>query len=235
MNVIFRRGLALALCGCMSISALTGCSKKTEKETEAALDQSAAAVTLGDDSISAGTANFILRYEQSRFESGLGMLYTYYGYTDYWNEDLYGNGQPFSETFKSQVQEQMQNMLQAKAHMADYGVEISAEDEKNIAAAADAFLAENPENVLGQMTATKENVEDALTLYTIQSRMEEAMSADVDTFVSDEEAAQRTVSYVYFTATTEAETEALSEGEEQLSEAAEKLTEAAKKLIAAIA
>ena len=39
------------------------------------------------------------------------------------------------------------------------------------------------------------------------------MSADVDTEVSDEEAAQRTVSYVRFTAQTEAETEAESETE----------------------
>ena len=48
------------------------------------------------------------------------------------------------------------------------------------------------------MNATQENVERLLTLYTVQSRMYNAIIADVDTNVSDEEAAQKTVKYVLF-------------------------------------
>ncbi|MCR5162047.1 MAG: hypothetical protein K6C06_09775 [Lachnospiraceae bacterium] len=225
MRKEFRRGLAAALCVCLSFAALTGCSKKTE---ESAAEETAAAVTLGENTITSGAANFMLRYEQAQFESGIGMLYTYYGYSDYWNTDLMGTGQPYSEVFKEQVGNEMQNLLQAEAHMADYGVELTDADKKAITEAASSFIAENEEEVLEKMSATQENVERILTLRTIQSKMEQAMTADVDTVVSDEEAAQRTVSYAYFTATTEAETEAVTEDEEAVTEnVAEAVTESA--------
>ncbi len=215
MRKEFRRGLAAALCVCLSFAALTGCSKKTEKSSA---EETVAAVTLGENTITNGAANFMLRYEQAQFESGIGMLYTYYGYSDYWNTDLYGTGQPYSEVFKEQVSGEMQNMLQAEAHMADYGIELTDADRKAISDAASSFIADNEEEVLEKMSATQENVERILTLRTIQSKMEEAMTADVDTVVSDEEAAQRTVSYAYFTASTEEETEAVTEGEEAVTE-----------------
>ena len=215
MRKEFRRGLAAALCVCLSAAALAGCSKKSE---ESSAEAAVPAVTLGENTIDSGAANFMLRYQQAQFESGIGMLYTYYGYTDYWNTDLYGTGQPYSEVFKEQVTTEMQNMLQAEAHMADYGIELTDADKKAITDAASSFIADNEEEVLEKMSATQENVERILTLMTIQSKMENAMTADVDTVVTDEEAAQRTASYVYFTATTEAETEAVTEGEEAATE-----------------
>ena len=214
MQYGLRKGLALGLCACMAFSALTGCSKKKEQET----DHTAALLTMdGGDSISEGAANMLLRYEQAEFESGFGaFIKSYYG--DIWNSDLSGTGQPYGEVFKENVMSDMREMLLAKAHMEEYGVTLDDAKKSAIQAAAQAFIESNGEEVLGKMSATQESVEEMLTLYTIRSMMEESMTADVDTVVSDEEAAQRTVSYIYFTAQEEtAEEETESEG--MLSEA----------------
>ncbi|MBQ6322284.1 MAG: hypothetical protein IJI24_05365 [Lachnospiraceae bacterium] len=216
MNNQVMKGLAAALCVSLSLSALTGCSGKKEAQT----DLTKPAVTLADDSISRAAANFILRYEQAEFENGIGMLYRYYmGDTDLWNQDLTGSGVAYGITFRNEQQDQMRHMLLARAHMGDYGVEITDDDKAAIEAAATAFLADNNEETLEKMSATQESVTEALTLYTILSRVEDGLAGEVDTYVSDEEAAQRTVSYISFTATTEEEEEAVTEAWEEISEA----------------
>ena len=212
----FRRGLAAALCAVLAFSALTGCSKKKDK-----FDAKADMLTLKDTgSISAGAANLLLRYEQAEFENGIGQfLKSYYG--DLWNSDFSGSGEAYGNTFKTQILETMQHMLLAKSHAEEFGVELTDDEKSAITKAASDFIAANDEEVLAKMSATQESAEVMLTMYTIMTKMETAMSADVDTEVSDEEAAQRTISYVYFTATTEAETEEESELPEEISESVE--------------
>ena len=221
----FRRSLAGVLCVCLSFSVLTGCSKKEKK-----LDTKAALLTMKDGgSVSAGAANLYLRYQQAEFENGMGaFLKSYYG--DIWNSDLTGTGEAYGNTFKGQVLEDLERMLLSSAHASEYSIELTDDEKNAISAAADAFLAANGEDTLEKMSATKESVEEMLTLYTIREKTETAMSADVNTEVSDEEAAQRTVSYVAFNAQTEAPaaeeavSEAVSEAagdvEEAVSEAA---------------
>ncbi len=208
MRTGLKRGLVLGLTACMAVTSLAGCSK-----SKSGADASATIATLDGEKIDAGVANFFLRYQQAEFESSYGtFLKSYYG-TDIWNADLTSSGIPYGETFKQEIMTSLEKMLLAEKHMGDYGVELTDEDKAAITQAAKDFIAANGEEVLEKMNATQENVERVLTLYTIQKKMEPQMSADVDTEVSDEEAAQRTVSYVRFTAQTEAETEAESETE----------------------
>ncbi len=210
MHKGLKRGIAFALCTCLSVSVLTGCTKK---ETET-FDETAKAVTLGDASLTAGEANFLLRYEQAQFMQMFGSyLQSYYG-DDLWNQDLTGSGVPYAETFKDQLKDTMEQMLLAEQHMGDYEIELTDDEKTAIAAAAEQFIADNGEDVLKEMSATQENVERALTLMTIQEKVQKAIGDTVDTEVSDEEAAQRKVSYVQFTAETEGEElEAVTEGE----------------------
>ena len=223
----FRRGLAAALCVCLSFSVLTGCTKKEKKA-----DNTAALLTMKDGgSISAGAANLYLRYQQAEFETGIGaFLKSYYG--EIWNADLTGTGEAYGNTFKAQVLEDLEHMLLTQAHASDYDVELSDEEKSAISDAADAFLSANSEETLEKMSATRESVEELLTLYTIREKTETAMSADVDTEVSDEEAAQRTVSYVAFVAQTEAVTEEIESVSEAVSEAAGEVEEAVSEAVA---
>ena len=220
MRVNWKKGLAMGLGVCMAASVLTGCGKGKE------LDAAAAAAALDGEEIPAGLVNFFLRYQQAEFESSYGAwLQSYYG-TDIWNVDLSGTGTSYGETFKNDVINSLERLLLAEKHMGDYSVELTDEEKTAITQAAQKFMESNEEEVLEKMSATQENAERLLTLYTIQNKMETQMSADVDTEVSDEEAAQRTVSYVRFTAETESDTEE-AEAETETEAGSESETEAA--------
>lgn len=214
-----KRTAAAALAAVLAVSALAGCSKKDNSESEAAAAaeaQAKAMITLGDASVSAGAFNFMLRYNMAT--DWVSSIYrSMYGQdVDVWSYDMFGNGQVYGETVKQELLHEVQHMLLEQDHMDEYSVSLTDEEKAAITKAASDFIAANDADVLANMSATQENVETMLTLRTIKSKMEEAMSADVDTNVSDEEAAQRAVSYVSFTASTEAETE---EETEELSEA----------------
>ena len=221
MNKYLKRGMAVALCAGLSLTSLAGCSKK---ET---LNVTAPLISMGSgESISLGTANVMLRMDQAEFESYYGRLYEYfYGITDVWNTDLAGNGELYSETFKTEEIHQMEELLVQKKHMADYGVEITSDEKAAITAAAKAFIGANTEEVLEKMSATQQTVEEYLTLLTIGSRVREKAIEAAEVEVSEEEAAQRTISYVYYIAETEAETEAESEAESEEQGSTEAVTE----------
>lgn len=176
MNKLGRKLLVAGLCACMAAASLTGCGSKAGK----------AAVTVGDDTASLGLVNLMLRYNQAQMQS----LYASFMGDNMW--ETYG------ETTKNNVVESIENMFLMEQHMSDYGVSITDEDKTKITDAAEKFIETNDDKTMKAMNATQKNVERLLTLYTVQSRMYNAIIADVDTNVSDEEAAQKTVKYVLF-------------------------------------
>jgi foldase protein PrsA len=132
------------------------------------------------------------RYQQSYFDEA------YRGYfgDDVWQQDLSGSGQTLQEDVKESVVEGLHEMYTLQDHMEEYDVEITAEEQEEISSAAAAFMAANSEDTLEEMGATQEIVEEVLTLYTIQSKMYDAIIALADTDVSDEEANMRGYTYV---------------------------------------
>lgn len=214
MNKTMRKAAVLGLSATLALTSLAGCSKK--KET---FDAEAAAITIGDDTVSAGVVNFAVRYTQASVES----LYQSFGVDDPFNEDMFGTGSTLGEQAKSQVVTTLTHALLAEQHMGDYDVAVTDEDKEQISAAAAKFISDNDESVLETLSATQEIVERYLELSLIQERVEEQMTADVSTEVSDEEAAQRKIQYVLFPPVTETEeeTEEVSEGEEETEEISE--------------
>ena len=197
MKTGLKRGLVLGMTFCLAASSLAGCGKKKN------LDTTAAIATLDGEEIPAGLANFLLRYQQAGFEVYYGsFLKAYYG-DDY----IIAKYKPVSGRNKGAL------TSLAEKHMADYGVELTDEEKAAITDAAKEFIEENSEETLEVMSATQETVERFLTLYAIQAKVEVGMSADVDTEVSDEEAAQRTVSFVSFSQKTQEEEEASTEAD----------------------
>lgn len=148
---------------------------------------------LGDTVITMGVANFFAKYQQAVYDS----YYMAYFGEDMWNSDLYGNGKTLSEDMKENVVESLQDMYTLKAHMADYDISLSEEEEAAITKAAEEFIAANSKEAIRQIGAENpENVKEMLRLQTIQKKMHDRMIQDADTTVTDEEAAQRTFSYV---------------------------------------
>ena len=208
-----KRILAAGMCATMTMGLLTGCSSSTGKTV----------AKMGDAEITLGEAEFMLRYNQAKTQGYLGALFG--EGSNVFQQDLTGSGQAYGVTMKESVMNDLKDMILMEQHMSDYNVELTDEEKAAIEETAKEFLAENSKDVLKALAATEETVTRVLTLYTIQSKMQTAIEADVDTEVSDDEAAQKSIQYVYFTipeTESEAEdtTEAESGSEEDTTEAA---------------
>ena len=200
MSKYGKRILAAGMCASMAMGLLTGCSSSNDEVV----------AKMGDTKLTLGEANFMLRYSQAQTQSYLGAMFG--EGTNVFQQDLTGSGQAYGETVKESVLNDLKDMTILEQHMSDYNVELTDEDKAAIEEAAKQFIADNSKEVLKEMSATEETVSRILTLYTIQSKMETAIEADVDTEVSDEEAAQKTIQYAYFTIPeTESETEDTTE------------------------
>lgn len=184
-----KRLLPLLMAAVMGASVLTGCGS---------IDKEAKGATLNGEEISLGFMNFMARYQQAVYD---GYYSSMFG-TDFWSQDLYGSGSDMETTVKQQVVDSIEVLYLLEDHMADYNVEITEEELSAMDEAAEQFMSDNSKTAIEQVGATKEYVKEMLRLYTIQAKMQDAIEAEVDTEVSDEEAAQKTFSYVRISKTT---------------------------------
>lgn len=203
-----KKGLVLGLTACMAAASLAGCAKEVKE-----FDPTATAATFEGTEVSAGVANFLMRYQQAQFETYYGaMMKSLYG-ANIWTTSLDGSGVTYGTTFKNDIQVTLEKMLLAEKHAADYGIELTEEETAAISEAAQAFIEANSEELLNEMSATEENITRVMSLYTLQFKVEQEMGADVDTEVADEDAAQMTVQYARFDPTSEPESETGDETE----------------------
>ena len=177
---------ALVLAGVLGLSALTGCGVNTNE----------AAATLGEETVTYGVANFLVKYQKASVDDMYAMYATYYGVPSLWDTDMSGSGVTMEEEFKTSAMDLLHEMYVLKAHMADYNVEITDEEKAKMKEAVSAFLAANTDEAIAEFGATEEIVTEVLTLYTIQAKMYDAIIADTDRNVSDEEANMRGYSMI---------------------------------------
>lgn len=183
-----KRTKTLALCGALSLTmaaaGLAGCGSK--------VDGTAAALVVGDEEISLGTANFILRYQQAE---------TYYMMQSYglisegssmWDSAV--DSGTYGDQFKDGIKDDIVEMVLLRQHASEYDVSISEENQEKIETAAQTIM-ENNADAMEQIGATQENVEEMLELYTYKTIMKDPMVEDTDREVSDEEAAQTRITY----------------------------------------
>ncbi|MDE6905228.1 MAG: peptidyl-prolyl cis-trans isomerase [Lachnospiraceae bacterium] len=185
-----KRAAKIFAAAAISGIALSGCGNT--------IDSDAVFATLDDTVITMGVANFSAKYQQANYDS----FYTSYFGEDMWEKDLYGNGNTLAQDVKNDVAENLENMYLLKAHMEDYKVELSTEEEEAIEKAADTFLSDNSQEALKQVGGeNREDVLEVLRLYTIQSKMRKSIEESADVEVTEEEAAQRSFSYVVISTT----------------------------------
>lgn len=190
---------ALLLSGVIAASVLAGCGSIDKNKTAAVFD---------GQEIGLGLPNFAARLQQAQDDD----LYAYYfgGSGNVWESDLTGTGVTAEEEVKNAVMDNLFAMYTLEAHMEEYGVELSGEEQEKIDAAAASFLASNSKEALAELGADKEIVQEYLRLLTIQQKMRQAIIADVDTNVSDEEANTSSYSYVRVSKTTYTDAEGKS-------------------------
>lgn len=180
---------ALLLGGVIAASALAGCGSIDKNEVAAVFD---------GQEITLGLPNFAARLQQAQDDD----LYAYYFGGSVWESDLTGTGVTAEEEVKNTVMDNLFAMYTLEAHMEEYGVELSGQEQEKIDDAAASFLASNSKEALDELGADKEIVQEYLRLLTIQRKMHQAIIADVDTNVSDEEANTSAYSYVRVSKTT---------------------------------
>lgn len=177
-------------CALLAVSLFTasmsGCGK------EAALDGTAEAIVVDGESVNIGTANFLLRFQQATMIN----YYSMFGQNTsaMWSTKT-ENG-TYGESFKTDMLESIKKMYLLKAHAKDYDVSLSKEDIAAADAAAEEFMSANDKKVLTKLGVTKEDISEVLQLYSYQNKMFDPMVVDTDTEVSDDEAAQTSISYV---------------------------------------
>ena len=178
-----KRLFALALAGVLAAATLTGCGSLKGDETVATVD---------DTKIDADLANFFARYTQATYET----YYSAYMGEDMWNSDA-SDGETYEESVKSSVLKSLEDMILLEKHMKDYDVSITDEDRAMVKETTQQFLDDNSLDDKNLVSGNEKTVNRALTLMAVQQKMRTAIQAGTDTEVSDEEAAQKSMDYVF--------------------------------------
>ncbi len=171
--------LALTLCGC----------------AQSSLDGSETIATMDETNIPLGEFNLMLRYQQAQMETYYGGLFG--GESNIYQQDMSGTGVIYGETAKETLIEEFKKLYILEAEAPNYQVALTEDEKAAIKEAATKFLSTNTDKAKKAVTADQATVEHVLTLMTLENKMYTALTADVDTEVSDEEAAQKRISYLF--------------------------------------
>lgn len=177
------------LAGALAMASLTGCGSSIGEDDVVA--------TVGDVEITGDVANFFARYNQAQYET----YYAAYMGDNMWDTEA-EEGQTYEEYVKDAVLVQLEDMVLLEQHMDEYEVSLSDGEKQAIKDAAKKFDEQNGLEEKEKVSGNVDTVERVMTLLAIQEKMMEAIQADVDTEVSDEEAAQKSMQYVFFSSQT---------------------------------
>lgn len=156
------------------------------------IDKDAEVATFDGEAVPLGVANFAARLTQA----GSDDTYVSYFGEEVWGQDLFGTGSTLEQQVKDEVMDSLYDMYVLEAHAEEYGVSISDADEAAISDAAEGLIDANSRKALKALGANEETVGEYLRLCTIQSRMRDAIDAEADVDVTDEEAKTGDYSYV---------------------------------------
>lgn len=180
-----KRLLTIAAALTVAFTSLNGCSLISANPDEVVLK-------VDDSELTADVANFYARYTQAQYE-------TYFAYmgNNMWNTQA-DKSKTYEESVKETIQDNLKRMLVLEQHMKDYNVSLSDDEKELVKKAAKEFDEDNSLENKEKIMSNKEAVERMLTLMAVEERMRTAIQKDVDTNVSDEEAAQKKMDYVLF-------------------------------------
>lgn len=178
------KAAALAAMALVGTFVLSGC---TAKATDTLIN-----IDNGKAKITYGYGNFVAKYNQATYDQ----YYLQYMGQNYWSQEQ--SGKTMEETVKDNVIDGIEEQYVDKLHAGDYDVKLTSSDQKKIKAAAKKFMSANSDKAKTQMGATEDYVEDLLEYETYQARVRQAVEDKTDVTVSDDEANQSTISYVYF-------------------------------------
>ena len=201
---VAKKLLAVALAAVLSVSVLAGCGTSVKPENYG----TTVVATYGDEQIFLDEANMYLRAEQYYYEY---MYVYYYGMTDIWNQEI-SNGVTMQNSVQESVMSMIRQIYVLKDHAASLGLTLSDEDLAKIETTVDSVLAESEDVLIEAYNLTRERMIEIYKNNALANLAWEALVADVDTNIPDEDVRCVGVSYV-FVSEPDLEAEA-EEGEE---------------------
>lgn len=216
MKEMAKRTAIAALVGVTAVSMLAGCGEK-------ALDGSKTVATVNGTEIPMGVLSLYVRQQQAQTE----MMYLSFmgSVSDIWDNEA-EDGKTYGEQAVEQALQDIELMYIMKEKAADYGVEVTEEDQKAIEEAAASFMEANSEETIETLAVTEEQVKTLLELETYQTRIYDPIVADVDTEIPEDEVQQSGFTYVSISTSGDELTEDdIKEKEEQAQEILDKMLE----------
>lgn len=184
-----KRAAVAALAGVMTMGMLAGCGEKK-------LDGTQTVATVNGTDIPMGVLSIMVRQSQAQAEAMYASLMGG-GQAGYpiWESEAEGGGTYGEQAVEDSLKD-LETLYILKEKAADYKVEVTEEDQKAIAEAASQFMKANSKETIETLSVTEDQIKTYLELRTYQMRMHDAIIAEVDTDISDEEAQQSSFSYV---------------------------------------
>lgn len=187
-----KRAAVVAVAGLISAGTLAGCS--------GTIDTDAVVATVGDEDITLGVANFYARMTQAQYETYYAGMMGMTG-EDMWTQEV-EERKSYEQAVKDSVMTELENMYLISQHAEEYEVSLTEDEEDAISEAAKQFDELNSDETKEAVSGYRKDIEKYLELLTIQNKMTQKMKEGVDEEVSDEEAAQKAMKYVYFSFST---------------------------------
>ena len=183
-----KRAAVLTAAGVLSTGMLAGCS--------GTIDTGAVVATVGEEDITLGVANFYARMTQGQYETYYAGMMGMTG-EDMWTQEV-EEGKTYEQAVKESIMTELENLYLISQHAAEYEVALTEDEEDAIKEAAKQFDENNSDETKEVVSGYRKDIEKYLELLTIQNKMADKMKEGVDEEVSDEEAAQKAMKYVYF-------------------------------------
>ena len=183
-----KRAAVLTAAGVLSAGMLAGCS--------GTIDTGAVVATVGEEDITLGVANFYARMTQGQYETYYAGMMGMTG-EDMWTQEV-EEGKTYEQAVKESIMTELENLYLISQHAAEYEVALTEDEEDAIKEAAKQFDENNSDETKEVVSGYRKDIEKYLELLTIQNKMADKMKEGVDGDVSDEEAAQKAMKYVYF-------------------------------------
>jgi len=188
MKKIVKNTTVAALAGVMAMGMLSGCGSKT-------IDGEKTVATVDGTDIPMGIVSLYARESQAQT---VAMYKSFMGSAgNIWSQVVdEESGKTYGEQAVEQFMEQVELMYIMKEKAADYGVEVTSDDETAIADAASQFMQDNDEETLKELAVTEDQVKTLLELETYRQRIYDPIRNEAEVNITDEEAQQSSFSYV---------------------------------------
>lgn len=217
MENSMKRTAVAALAGVMAAGMLTGCGEQK-------VDGTKTVATVNKTEIPLGVVSLYARIQQAQTDA---MYKSFMGSgANMWDTAVEeGSEETYGQKMVSDSLKAVELMVVLKEKAADYGVEVTEEEQAKIADAAAAFVEANGEEVMSDLAATEDQIKMLLELQTYRTKLYDPIVEEGKIEVTDEEANQSAFTYINVSADDEMTEEEKTEKKEQAQEILDKVKE----------